>query len=83
MDSAVSAKRNFQTRYTRDGFFYLSAAGRDSVFVCGLGVYSRHSTLTHYNLTEEERCTVLLGYWTYGMTTVLCDNRSCIALSDW
>ena len=66
------------TRYLDIDYLYLGAAGRDSLFVCGQGDDSWWST--HYNLvTEEERCTVELDDWLTGMTTVLYDNRSCIA----
>ena len=84
MDSVVSVKRSFETRYRTDGSLYLSAAGRDSVFVCGRDTNSRHYSVTHYNLvTGEERCTVRLDDAPSGMTTVLYDNRLCIAVAYW
>ena len=51
------------------------------MFVCGENADSRWS-VAHYNLvTGEELCTVKLDDWLIGMTTVLYDNRSCIALA--
>ena len=83
MDSAVSVKRSFKTRYKRDGVFYLSTAGRNSVFVSGMDADSAYN-VTHYNLvTGEERCTVRLDDVPAGMTTVLYDNRWCIAVAHW
>ena len=83
MDGAVSVKRSFKTRYRTHVLLYLSAAGRDSLFVYGKDADSRLS-VTHYNLvTGEERCTVKLNDVPMGMTTVLYDYRSCIALAYW
>ena len=72
-----------EMRY-REGYFpYLSAAGRDSVFVCGWVDFSERS-VTHYNLvTGEELCTVKLDGMFWGMTTILYDNWWCIAVAYW
>ena len=51
------------------------------MFVCGRNFNSRRS-VTRYNLlTGEERCTVRVDDRHSGMTTVLYDNRSCIAVA--
>ena len=84
MDSAVSVKRSFKTRYRTEGLPYRCAPGKDSVFVCGEDADSTWYTVTHYSLvTGEERCPVKLNDGSKGMTTVLYDNRPCIAWAYW
>ena len=60
---------------------YLSAGGRKTLIVCGKEEKVGYS-VTHYNLlTGEIRCTARLDRGPYGMTIVLYDNRTCVALT--
>ena len=55
---------------------FLSTGETDAVAVCG------GEAVTLYNLvTGEERCTVGLAKCPQGMTTVLVENTTCVALS--
>ena len=60
----------------------LSADGRDALIVCGQEAGSLKDSVTHYNLlTGEERCRVELDRQPWGMTTVLYNNQTCVALA--
>ena len=56
-------KRSFKTQCGTDGSLYLSAAGRDSVFVSGVDADSVWS-VTHYNLVTGERNSASRSYIT-------------------
>ena len=82
MSGLVSVKWSIETCYETSYGFYLSAVGTDGVIACGRDV-NLGWTLTQYNLlTGEVRATARLGGIIKGMTTVVLNERICIALSD-
>ena len=73
------------TSYIDGQPLYLSAAGRDTLITCGWVLHMGRDmgfSMTHCNLlTGEPRCTVELDGRPNGMTTVLHDNRTCVAMT--